>query len=539
MPSSTSVVVAIGTIFLVPVVWLYYKAYIAHSPFDNVPGPPKVSVPLGHMEAITNRHGWNFLHHLISSYGPVVRIDGLLSYKQLYVFDPKALQHIVTKDQHIYEESATFLLINNILFGQGLLATVGDHHRHQRKLLNPVFTSAEHLRRLTPIFYEVTNRLRNTFKSHLKDGPQKIDMMQWFARVAFELLGQGGFGLSFDPLDSFESNSLADDIILLPSLIAPLMVLRPFLPLLKFGTPQIRRQLSQFFLVGPLRRLRNISYRLEDMAKEVLIQGRAAIAQEDIASEERKDIMTTLLRENMKANSEDRMSEEELIGHIATSTFGALDTTASALARVLYVLAEHQDVQSKLREEIREARNGGDIGYDDLVSLPYLDAVCREVLRLYPPVLQIAREANQDVILPFSEPIRGVDGTLMREILVPKDETVIISILGCNLNPEIWGDDAKEFKPERWLTPLPTSVTDARIPGVCSNLMTFLGGGRSCIGFKFSQLEMKVVLAVIVEAFNFDLPPEKIVWNNGGIHYPTVGPKSNKHEMPMMVSLAR
>ena len=65
--------------------------------------------------------------------------------------------------------------------------------------------------------------------------------------------------------------------------------------------------------------------------------------------------------------------------------FAAMDTTSSALARILHLLSIHQDVQSKLRAELREAYEnfGDEPDYDQLVNLPYLDAVCRETLRLY------------------------------------------------------------------------------------------------------------------------------------------------------------
>ena len=60
-----------------------------------------------------------------------------------------------------------------------------------------------------------------------------------------------------------------------------------------------------------------------------------------------------------------------------------MDTTSNALSLTLHLLAEHPVEQEKLRQELLEAQNGGkDISYDDLVSLPYLDAVCRETLRL-------------------------------------------------------------------------------------------------------------------------------------------------------------
>ena len=68
---------------------------------------------------------------------------------------------------------------------------------------------------------------------------------------------------------------------------------------------------------------------------------------------------------------------------MTTLTFAAMDTTSGALCRVLHLLAEHPDVQTKLRQEIVAARTlHGEPEYDDLVALPYLDAVCRETLRL-------------------------------------------------------------------------------------------------------------------------------------------------------------
>ena len=68
----------------------------------------------------------------------------------------------------------------------------------------------------------------------------------------------------------------------------------------------------------------------------------------------------------------------------STLTFAAMDTTSNALARIIHLLSTHQDVQSKLRQEIVDARSrhDGNPGYDELVALPYLDAVCRETLRL-------------------------------------------------------------------------------------------------------------------------------------------------------------
>ena len=74
------------------------------------------------------------------------------------------------------------------------------------------------------------------------------------------------------------------------------------------------------------------------------------------------------------------------------------------------------------------------------------------------------------MVLPLSDPIRGLDGTLMSEIPVPKGTVIHVGVLGSNTNPRIWGDDAWEWKPERWLAPLPDAVVEAHIPGGYSHL---------------------------------------------------------------------
>ena len=100
-------------------------------------------------------------------------------------------------------------------------------------------------------------------------------------------------------------------------------------------------------------------------------------------------------------------------------------------------------------------------------------------------------------MLPLSQPIRAVDGTMLHNIAVPKGTTVVVDLQASNRNPALWGKGAYEWKPERWLAPLPEALENANIPGVYSHLyecplvsrgcmlttarMTFFGGQRSCL----------------------------------------------------------
>lgn len=74
------------------------------------------------------------------------------------------------------------------------------------------------------------------------------------------------------------------------------------------------------------------------------------------------------------------------------------------------------------------------------------------------------------MILPLSQAIRGVDGRMMSQIHVPKGTTVVVDLQASNRNPALWGDDAYEWKPERWLSPMPEVLENANIPGVYSHL---------------------------------------------------------------------
>jgi cytochrome P450 len=86
----------------------------------------------------------------------------------------------------------------------------------------------------------------------------------------------------------------------------------------------------------------------------------------------------------MNASEEDRLPDDELLGQIATFVFAATDTTSNALARTLEILGRHPDAQEKLRQEVTHAyeEHGDVLDFDTIMALPYLDAVCRETLRL-------------------------------------------------------------------------------------------------------------------------------------------------------------
>ncbi|KAK7466378.1 hypothetical protein VKT23_005102 [Stygiomarasmius scandens] len=524
--------------------WRFSTRNRRNSNLWNIPAPKSSSWLKGHLTELFNPVKAGAFHQmLLDEYGSIVRLDNKMGEHQLYSFDPQIMHYVLVKNTDAFERLG--LQSSRLLFGNGLLSVTGDHHRKQKRSLNPVF-SISHMREMLLVFYEVVDKLQQTLIGKVESGPQEIDMLAWMSRTALELIGQSGLGYSFDPMTSDATEHTYSKTIknLIPAL-GRLTVLRFYVMRWghKLGTPRFRRFLVDNIPMQSVKEVKNMVDYMWSLSEEIYESKKQALAAGNEAVTKQigrgKDIMSILMKGNMSA-SEDKLDEKEVIAQMSTLIFAAMDTTSNALSRILNLLSTHPDVQEKLRQELLEARRmSEELSYDALVELPFLDAICRETLRLYPPVPQLARVTTRDTVIPLSKPIVGLDGTKITELALSKDTTVLLSFINSNRNPAIWGSDALEWKPERWLSPLPQAVIDAHLPGVYSHLMTFSAGIRSCIGFKFSQLEMKAVLFTLVSTFKFaPVKDKEISWSTSGITAPFVDGDTTHPRMPLIVSLA-
>ncbi|THH05492.1 hypothetical protein EW146_g9889 [Bondarzewia mesenterica] len=463
-----------GGLFACCVGWLAWRLVsqrIKQVHLRNIPGPPSASFWTGNIGQVFAPDGWKFHADIAANYGRVVRLNGMLGDTELYISDTRALHNILVKDQHIFEESSRSIAQNQTFFGPSVVSTLGDHHKRQRKLLSPVFSNG-HMRHLMPIFYQITQQLRETLIAKVEDGPKEVDMMDWMTRAALELVGQAGLGYSFDTLDDKVENTYANATKnFLPTVNSPSMIIAlEFLPwLMRIGTSAFRRAVAEKTPWEDVQRLINVLDIMDKTSREIFENKKIALEKGDQAVVhqigEGKDIISVLMKANMAVSAEDRIPEKELLAQMSTLIFAAMDTTSSALSRTLSLLSERQDIQDKLRAELMDAREmSNDRDFDSLHALPYLEAVCRETLRF----------TRKDVVLALGTPITGVDGTKISEIMIPNNTGIYVSILAVNRDPGIWGDDAMEWKPERWLSPLPPSVAEARIPGVYANTYVLL-----------------------------------------------------------------
>ncbi|KAI0792196.1 cytochrome P450 [Abortiporus biennis] len=545
LTSLNFILYALAIYTLTRLLWKFCKRYVLPSPLDNIAGPLPTSIIYGNLKDLDDPQlGWKFQEDLATKWGGVVKLKGVFNGDMLYVFDPVAAHSVLLKDHLVYESPLFNRSLAQILFGGGLFAASGNHHRSQRKMMNPLFSIAQ-MKSLTPTFTEVANRLKVAIEHQVKDGMRELDILNWFSRVALELIGRGGLGYSLDPLIEETSNTLGDTIKRLIPALGGVLSIGELISSLDFGgSAPTRRRLLGLLPVKKIQDTLKVIKVLHEECEDIYIKKKKSFQDgEDTAVHQGGkgiDIMSVLLKANMMASEEDRIPENEVIAQMCTLVFAAADTTSSALTRTLDLLSEAQE---KLREEILNAHSAStsELTYDELVELPYLDAVCRETLRLHAPVPLIFKQAVKDTVMPLSEPMIDIHGRPLSQIPIPKGTKVFVGVYASNRNPALWGDDASEWKPERWLSPLPKKLTDSRLPGVYSHLLTFSGGGRSCVGFKFSQLEMKVVLATLIRHFKFSPSKDRhnVFWNHARITSPSIGPGGRQPMMPMNVELVQ
>ena len=187
------------------------------------------------------------------------------------------------------------------------------------------------------------------------------------------------------------------------------------------------------------------------------------------------------------------------------------DTTAASLSSIMYHLYRDPTALQRLRDEIDERSAAGKISdpvkfHESKEEMPYLQAVIKEAIRIYPavglPLLRVVPEGGAD-LCGHSFP----EGTV-----------VGINAWVAHRNEDVFGPDASEFRPERWLT------NDREKLGLMERYnLTFGGGSRACAGRHVSYLEMSKIIPQLVRSFDFefDLPQKEWTTRNYWFIKPT------------------
>ena len=425
----------------------------------------------------------------------IIRYLGLFNSERLIIVSPKALSEVLTTKSYDFIKPSQFRAGLGRLLGIGVLLAEGDEHKMQRKNLMPAF-AFRHVKDLYPVFWEKSREAVHAMTEDVKAGKKSqslddgsaatndavLEVGEWASRATLDIIGVAGMGQDFgairdpDTLLSrtyrtvFEPTGSARLLQFLGIILPPWFVRR--IPVAANG--KIEEGAAT---------IRDVCRQIIRAKKEKLKKGLLT----DV------DILSVALESG-------GFSDENLVDQMMTFLAAGHETTATAMTWAIYWLCKNPDVQTRLRQEIRERlpsiEEGATITSHEIDHMPYLNAVCSEVLRYYPPVPLTLRDAGRD--------------TTITGVAIPKGTRVMLVPLANNRNEELWGPDTHKFNPDRWLQS--DSNPRSANGGAESNyaIMTFIHGPRSCIGAGFAKSEFACLLAAWIGRFEFELNDKRM-----------------------------
>ncbi|KAJ7182589.1 cytochrome P450 [Mycena crocata] len=439
-----------------------------------------------------------FIFQWQKTYGPVYRTKGCFGENRLMISDPTVLKHILSHSE-TYVKSPRQQLINVTGLGRGSLVYVeGDAHRRIRSVMNPAFSAAS-VRALTPTLKAAAHELCLRWEA-LCDAQGPADVLDTYPGLhdtTLQAVGEGVVGYNFQADKDFAARY--HNLVVTAGHRSKFSILAD--AVFSYIPKPIMNIILLYFPPPALVKLIDTKVAIGCLAKTIIKDKTDAF---ELGIEPEKDLISVLVGTNYQSTN--KMTFEEVQDQFGTITVAGEDTTANTVAWSLYELAKNPDFQDRLRMELNDSGADRSVDFD---RLPMLNGLIKEILRLYSTVPQTERVAAKDSVLPLSEPIITSSGKMVTEIPVKKGQHMVIAIASYHRLTSVWGEDAAQFNPYRWLNG--NTVASGASIGPYSNLLSFLGGSRTCIGWRFAVAEMQIMISELVRKFSFSLP-DKVVF---------------------------
>ncbi|KAK3316446.1 cytochrome P450 [Apodospora peruviana] len=406
------------------------------------------------------------------------------------IHDPRNLDYVF-KNEGIFTKGTFVKGRSWDLFGNGIINADGEFWKLQRKA-GLSFLNTANLRVLTDIalpqyLFQSVKELQSK-----SGGREVVDLQHVFHEITTKLMGKMAYNMEMQADDEFAqsfdyaSGGTAE----------------------RFQNPLW--QVTELIFGAKLRRSISIVKEFGRRIVASAVKDREQLQKQDLASENSADsnkldqISGSLIQSLLDAIPDERMVADAALTYLSAGR----DTTGQALTWTFYTLMRHPEVTAKIRAEVEQvfAANGLSLpitseekeknSFDPTLftasSMPYAMAVFYESLRLFPPIPFEIRQCTEAVTLP--------DGTFL-----PKDSVLVWCLWAMHRSKLTWGDDADDFKPERFLDADEGGRKKVVNRGA-SEFPVFYGGPRTCLGKKMA--EAIAVQVIPTMSWLFDFVPE-------------------------------
>ncbi|KAJ3709680.1 cytochrome P450 [Lentinula raphanica] len=491
--------------FLVVLILLYKRRT---SSLAEIPGPKSRSFVLGHLCELLQQPAGLAKIEWQRVYGDVVRIRTTFGSEQLVVIDPKAVQHILCSG-YKWRRSPVRREMGRLSSGKGLAWADGETHKRHRKLMTPGFRASE-TEHFVPVFFACAEAMSTEWKKSILSTDEHshvFDFTRSLSHATLDAIGLAALDYDFGSIKNHENElAKAYEGLTSKAFRAPTDTGLLVLDLFKHFPPAVMEFLNDH---NPrLKPLHDVAQVENRVAQQLIAQK----VEEIQNGHPHNDIYTSLVQANLQESSKTRLSDDELVAQLRNLLFGGHETTTNTICWAAYELARNPDLQARLCAEIKSTWKGDDrrefdeFTLKELESMPLLNAMCKETLRCYPVAIHLFRTANEDDVIPLSKPIIGTTGRTIMEIPVPRGTNIVVSPSAYNRNPAIFGKDASEFNPDRWIEGRVKTEDSLGMP--YANLASFAAGSRSCIGWRFAVAELQVFIVVLLRNFIIESTPK-------------------------------
>ena len=358
--------------------------------------------------------------------------------------------------------------------------------------------------------------------SHTGDSSRAVmEMSHWFQCYAFDVVASITYGRRFGFLDRGEdvNGTIAalDRTLLYGTLVGIFPRLHPFL--FKLG--------SRFSWSGAQGRLYLMDFvqkQITRRKKERVDRKMGVQQQEEEGENEINEVPEATAKDFLDKMMDQNEADPEKVTpyHVfmmgLSNVIAGSDTTAASLSAVLYYLLRYPRTLRKLKAEIREFTERGWLSarptFAESQKMPYFQAAMKEALRMH---------AATGLPMWRVVPAEG-GGTVIADRFFPAGTVVGINTWTAHRNREVFGDDADEFRPERWLEAEEEAkleggegATKERLRRMDGYYMPFGLGSRTCIGRHISILEMSKLLPRLLRDFDFEL--ERPEWKTENVWF--------------------
>ncbi|XP_012543609.1 cytochrome P450 9e2 [Monomorium pharaonis] len=427
--------------------------------------------------------GWKLLLGRISfadycqyiyNYFPEAKYVGIMDFATPGVLlrDPELIRDVMVKDFEHFPDHRSFVDEDlEPLFGKNIFALRGDRWREMRNTLSPSFTASK-----MKFMFELISKCSEDFVNYLVDHPEichAIETKEAFRRYTNDVIATAAFGISVnsmkDQYNEFytrgvEATKFSSGFLS----IIKFIFMRTCPTLAKsMGLTMFPSATSKFF-------------------KTVVAETIRAREEQGIV---RPDMIHLLMQaRDKKSDSVHKMTLDDIVSQAFIFFFAGFDTSSTLMCFAIHEIAVNQDIQDRLREEVRQhlAEGNGEISYDSLTKMSYMDMVISETLRKYSPVIFIDRLCTKRYELPPSQP--GC-----KNVIVEPNSLLMFPVYGLHRDPKYFPNPDK-FDPERFSDENKDNITPY-------TYLPFGHGPRKCIGNRFAFMETKILIVNLLQKF--------------------------------------